>query len=344
MKLPITTLDRYLIRELVNAWLMALLVFVGFLLAAEVLGKGIELIFLLKAPVTDAVRWFLLALPNLIALSLPMSVLLAVVMTLGRMSRDYEILAAQALGIGFHRLTVPVALLSLLVAVLSLWLNAFVVPPTYAASDTILWRYRSATRGATSLRIVQPPKGPPRLILSADRFYPASGLMEKVDLWEMVKEEGQWRYLKAEKAYWRDDRWTFLNGSVQIILPKRPSLPAPFARLDLQARLPPPEQAADTKAQSPNRLDLIGLTAQIQQMKRWRVPDEYVREYAVEWHNRFSLALSCIVLALIGGPVALHLKRSGGLAIGVSVLLIVIYYIIWKVGGLLGQSAVLPPA
>ncbi len=339
----LTILDRYLITELAGSWLIGLAVFIGFLLAGEVLGKGIELVFLLKAPLMDAFRWFLLAIPNLISLSLPMSTLLAVVMTLGRMSRDHEIVAIQALGIPFQRLMIPIATLSLTISFLAFWLNAFIVPPTYGASDAILWRYRSLGQGAMALRIIYPPKGPPRLILNANRFHPSSGLMEGVDLWEAVTEKGEWRYLRATKGHWSNDRWEFFSGSVQIIVPDKPSLPAPFEKMSLQAPIPMPSEVTDVRAFNPNRLNLIALTVQISELKRWKMPDEYVREYAVEWHNRFSLPLSCFVLSLIGAPVALHLRRGGGLAVGVSVVLVLTYFILWKVGGMLGQSGALLP-
>ncbi|MFA0750453.1 MAG: hypothetical protein SLRJCFUN_000856 [Candidatus Fervidibacter sp.] len=339
-----TLLDRYLTRELTNAWLTGLAVFAGFLMVGEVFGKGIELLFLLKAPVRDVLRWFLLALPNLIALSLPMATLLSVVMTIGRMSHDLEIVAFLSLGISFRRLLLPIAGIGMGVSIFAFWLNAFVVPPTYGAADALLWRYRERGEGISREILIAQPPNDPRLVLGARRFNPQSGALEGVWLLERMERDER-LYIEAASARWVGNRVEFRDGFVQRIAPLgRPIMRQHFARLSRLVPLPPPKNfSGDSKQFAPNRLSLPELTLQIRLLQRWRVPREKIADYLVEWHNRFALSLSGLILAMLGAPIALQLRRGGGIAVGVSVILILLYYFTWNIGTLLAKAGTLSP-
>lgn len=336
-------LDRYLLRGLMSAWLTGLAVFVGFLMVGEVFRKGIELLFALGAPLPDVLRWSLLALPNLVAWSLPIATLFAAIMTIGRMSHDLEITAMLAVGISFVRLLLPIGVMAAGISMLSFWLNAFVVPPTYGAADALLWRYRAGGGAVTDLEFREPPKGPPRLIGGAERFNPKTNELQNVWLLEKT-DKGERVFLQAAKAKWHHDRWEFHEGFMQIISPDKPIAREHFDKLVRPTALSPPtELSSDRKRFAPNRLTLSELTAQIRRLKNWSTPEVIVNEYVVEWHNRFALALGCLILAMLGAPIALWLRRGGGIAIGISIVLFLVYYLVWNIGCQLGETGQLPP-
>ncbi len=336
-------LDRYLLRELANAWLTGLAVFVSFLMVGEVFRKGIELLFALGAPPSDVLRWSLLALPNLVAWSLPITTLFAAIMTIGRMSHDLETTAMSAAGISFGRLLLPIGVMAAGISVLSFLLNAFFAPPTYGAADSLLWRYRAGGGAVTDLEFREPSKGPPRLIGGAKRFNPKANELQNVWLLETT-DKGERVFLQAAKAKWHHDRWEFNDGFVQIISPDKPMARQRFEKLLRPTALRrPTELSADRKRFAPNRLNLLELTEQIRQLKNWSMPKVIVNEYVVEWHNRFSLALGCFILAMLGAPVALWLRRGGSVAIGISIVLFLLYYLVWNIGCQLSETGKLPP-
>ncbi|MCX7642452.1 MAG: LptF/LptG family permease, partial [Armatimonadetes bacterium] len=336
-----TILDRYILRELAGAWLIGLAVFSGFLIVGEVLRKSIELLFELRAPVGEVVRWVLLALPYIVVWSIPITTLFSVVMTIGRMSHDLEITALLASGISFRRLLVPIGGLSLLVSFISFWLNAFVVPPTYGAADALLWKYRERLGVTAGLFIAEPPKTP-RLILSADQFNPEKGELRNLWLLETT-DRGERVFLEAKRAFWKGNRWEFYEGFIQIITPDKPMLRERFEYLSRPTSLrPPAELSTDRKRLAPNRLTLTALSMEIERMRKWGVPREVIAEYVVEWHNRFAMSLGCFVLAMLGAPIALKLRRGGGIAVGVSVVFFLLYYLIWNIGCQLGEAGRVP--
>ncbi len=59
-------------------------------------------------------------------------------------------------------------------------------------------------------------------------------------------------------------------------------------------------------------------------------------KHGIEWHNKFTLSLACLVLFFIGAPLGAIIRKGGiGMPVVVSVVLFIIYYII----GMLGKKA-----
>lgn len=66
--------------------------------------------------------------------------------------------------------------------------------------------------------------------------------------------------------------------------------------------------------------------------------------YAVEIQKKFSLAAACIVLVLVGAPIALRFPNGGvGLVFGVSFFIFAIYYVGLIGGETLSDSGIIPP-
>jgi len=61
------------------------------------------------------------------------------------------------------------------------------------------------------------------------------------------------------------------------------------------------------------------------------IKSSYFRQidrYRVEIHKKYSIPFACIIFVLIGSPIAIRLGRSGmNMAIGLSILVFVVYYI-----------------
>ncbi len=120
-------LRRYIIKDLLSPFIFSLLViifilFVQFLLRAidRFLGKGIEPITILE--------YLFLNLAWIIALAVPMAVLIATLMTFGRLSEDNEITAMRAAGISFLKIIRPGLIFGTIVCLFLLYFNNFVLP------------------------------------------------------------------------------------------------------------------------------------------------------------------------------------------------------------------------
>jgi lipopolysaccharide export system permease protein len=121
------TVERYLLREVVQTWLAVTGVLVAILLAnqlSRVLGQAADNQYG-RQVVVELIT--LGAIMNL-SVIVPVGLLLAVVLTLGRMYHDSEIAALQACGYGPKRMLMPVFAFAVVIAIGLGWLTFFQVP------------------------------------------------------------------------------------------------------------------------------------------------------------------------------------------------------------------------
>jgi LPS export ABC transporter permease LptF/LPS export ABC transporter permease LptG len=105
-------LDRYVIREVVWPFVIGLLVFT-FMLIIPFLIEYAESFISKGVPVWVVVQAMGTLVPGVLALTIPMSLLLGLLVGFGRLSSDSEFVAMQACGVSLARLMQPVGLLSL---------------------------------------------------------------------------------------------------------------------------------------------------------------------------------------------------------------------------------------
>src|SRR5437588_9067179 len=119
-------LDRYIVREVFRHALLGLVVFT-FVFFVPQLVRVMALFVRHSGSGGQILKLFICILPGIFTFTIPMAVLIGVLLGLGRMSADSEIIALTALGIGRRRILVPVAVLALAgtlaTLVMTLWLG-----------------------------------------------------------------------------------------------------------------------------------------------------------------------------------------------------------------------------
>src|ERR1043165_4899039 len=120
-------IDRYVIRQMLPPILLGLLVFTFVLIIPQIkehaesfIAKGVSPGIVLTA--------MLLLVPQALALTIPMSLLLGLLIAFTRLSADREFVAMQACGMSLARLLRPVGLISILCAGATFYVWAIVVP------------------------------------------------------------------------------------------------------------------------------------------------------------------------------------------------------------------------
>ena len=92
------TLWRYIIAEILPPFFVGLLAFIFILLIVRIL-KLIDLVVTRGVPLVQVAKLLSLILPTFLELTVPMAFLLAILLGLGRLSHDQEILALKASGV-----------------------------------------------------------------------------------------------------------------------------------------------------------------------------------------------------------------------------------------------------
>src|SRR5580658_6978303 len=120
-------LDRYIVREVFRHALLGLAVFT-FVFFVPQLVRLMALFVRHTGSGWQILELFLCLFPGVFTFTLPMAVLVGVLLGLGRMSMDSEIIALTALGISRKRILVPVGVLAILGALLTFVMTAWLAP------------------------------------------------------------------------------------------------------------------------------------------------------------------------------------------------------------------------
>ncbi len=120
-------LTRYLLRAHVAPFLFALIALTSILLVNTV-ARQLENLAGKGLPASAFVEVFGLSVPHVVALTLPMAVLVAVLYTFSQLTAENEITAMKASGVNLLRLLVPVLGAGVLLAVFMVWFNDQVLP------------------------------------------------------------------------------------------------------------------------------------------------------------------------------------------------------------------------
>ena len=101
-------LDKYLLKQVIEMFIMGVLVFTSIIFASDTFITLIKQISMYGIPFKIAFLIIILHLPSVFVMTIPMGVLLATVMTLNSLSLSSEITVMRACGIGINRISKPI--------------------------------------------------------------------------------------------------------------------------------------------------------------------------------------------------------------------------------------------
>jgi lipopolysaccharide export system permease protein len=130
---------------------------------------------------------FILSVPFILAVIIPMAVLITVLYVFNRMAADNEVSAIKASGVSLFRLTVPVLVLASLVAVGLVWFNDNVLPDT---NHKLQLLSRSIGRKSPTFALKERTVNEVvkrKLFLQALRIDPETSSLEDVTIWDATR-------------------------------------------------------------------------------------------------------------------------------------------------------------
>src|SRR5258708_4359494 len=138
------TLDRYLIRESIGPFLLALGVFT-FVLQIRPMLEYAQFLLAKGVPVPTVGFLLLTLLPQALGITLPMAFLAGLLMAFGRLSGDRETVALLACGVNPVRLLRPVLMMAVAVGALTMYVMIDLVPDSNQKFREITARFMTET-------------------------------------------------------------------------------------------------------------------------------------------------------------------------------------------------------
>lgn len=129
--------DRYILKQLIDFFLLGVVVFTLIAFFSDTLLKFIREIQKYGIPFSTLLTMVGLQLPKSVALVLPASAFLAVLMVFNQLNNQFEIIAFRMNGISLWRLMVPPILLGLFCSVLAYSINDYMVPWCNVMTDNL---------------------------------------------------------------------------------------------------------------------------------------------------------------------------------------------------------------
>ncbi len=335
-----TTLDRYLIRQFVGPFLLAVggFVVIGMI---DILFTLVDLFINSSVSFFIVVRLLAYKVPAVMVLFFPMAVLFAVMLLMVRMAKDNEITVLRASGISTGRLLIPIISLCILATLIALFTNETLVPWSNKISDSLINQ---------SVNKTPPPdiaenvffKDQGSRYFYINKVHPKTGIMENVLVYEVS--EAYPRVTTAKTAHWDQKTWTLTQGYIQDYDDNgMVSYTSHFE--DMKINISRNLNSFYSDQKTPYEMDSRELKEQINTLQKGGVS---TKNLAVEYYMKSSLPGACLIFGLIGIAFCTWFVQSGkdwwGVVIAVctAVLSVGFYFFIVAVFRALGKSGIVP--
>jgi lipopolysaccharide export system permease protein len=145
------TFDRHLLREWLQILGLGLAATTGVLLLHVLYDKFSDLREL-DASWWEIWKYIAVTIPSFLAVVLPITLLISLLYTLGKLHRANEFTAMRNAGVGFMRLTAPIWVVAVLCCGLTWWLNNQIVPAAVEQSEALFDHLRFRHESKTTQR------------------------------------------------------------------------------------------------------------------------------------------------------------------------------------------------
>lgn len=349
-------LARYILKEFFPPFSIALICFTFILIFDDLfrltklfVQKGISPFYL--------VELVLYVMPATVVLSLPMAALVGILLALGRLATNNEIVAMKAHGVAFHHLMLPLIGVAAVLSLVDLALMDYALPRANLAYATLkrdIQRHHPAfvLEESTVMKELE-REGKLWMYESTDA---ESGRMQNVKIWDSIW-SGRPRFSHAQEGTlgFEDGRalLTLYDG-----LTYEPSTDNPdgfrvtrFQQQQLALQLTEDLERGEFQNQTPRSMSISQLTAYIERLESTlagsKNPDHTlsrIRFAQVEYHKKFSIPFACLAFGLMGVPLGLMVQRGGKMiGFGVGLAVILVYYLLLQIGQSTGLNGILSP-
>ncbi len=401
----------YVVKEFIPPFLLSAGIFTFVMLLDKLLDL-LDLIVSKGVPVRTVVEVFLLLLPSMVAVVVPMGVLAGVLMAVGRLESDLEITAMKASGISIFTLVLPLMAVAGLLAGLLVIFNNHVLPDANHMAKNLILDIGSMHPSAKitpgmfiddieNFRIIVEDKddltGELYHVVIHERI-PGSGIrtitavrgrMEPLSAnrFRLLLFRGQMHEPDAAGGYRKLDFETYTveisrpeesvhrdrdnRGDRELSAARMASMVDSLEKeaeilgdsLERSARSTILAIAGDTVLPSgrttflpPDTVDartwfnisrnhLARLSGDLRNLADRRASlMRNASRFRVEIHKKYSIPFACLVFVLLGVPLGLSTRKgNAGIALGVSLLVILVYYIFLIGGEHLADRRIIPP-
>jgi lipopolysaccharide export system permease protein len=330
-------LDAYLLRRIAAPLALVFVAFVGIFIIVDLFDRAHAFIDN-QVPLHVVLSYYVNYTPLVVVLTAPIAMLLATMLSVGRLSRRNEIMAMKGSGLSLYRILAPVFLLAAVLSVGSMVLGETLLPPA-TRRRLVIEETEIKKRPDQAVRLNVLSIEPDGTVFLARRFDTRKNTLEEVTIEEFDRALRPVMRLDAREARWSGDHWIYEDGQIREFSGGSESL-TPFATYETGRTEPTPDELR-TRRLKPEEMGYRELRTYIE---RLRASGNDPGDLAVQLRLKLAFPFVTLIMALLGAPLAAGARRSGfALSFAAALAISFIYYGLLQVGQVLGRQGMLPP-
>ena len=331
-------LDKYILKEFFKFFVITFLALIALFLIVDFFER-IRMFLSYNASIIQMASYFLFSIPIIISYILPPAILLTTLMTFSSLSKFNEITAMKANGINIYRITLPILILSSIVAVFYFYFSELITPASIQKTTYIkdvevkkqktpgffkqneIWYY--SDNAIYNFKMFDIDKNILRGV-TIDYLNPDFSLSSRID---------------AQSAEWKSDKWVFYNLLTTHFDEKN----NPVLEWSKEKIINVPEKPDDFKVMQKD-VEKMGYFELRKYIKKIQLEGYDAKEYIVNLYGKIAFPFVILIMVLIAVPFALRSERSGGVmqSIGLGIFIGFSYWIVHAFSMSLGKSEILP--
>ncbi len=332
----------YLFTEIISPFLASLLILGGILFFGQLL-PVFDLMVNFGITLPDFIRLTCYLVPNIFIFAVPMAAMLAVTICFSKLVNDNEMLALKAAGISLWRMLPPIIIFGICCTIITGYCATTLRPAGTIATKKLFFKI-AAEKFDRGIVPRQFSEGIKNIVIHVDQVDPETKKWHGIYIVDTRQADQPLTILAATGDFSGSQEKMLLsirleNGSIHQARGKTTQT-IQFGEYILNLPLEHPKfigkkNAAAFGKNAMNQKELL-------EEARKYAPDSTNRvKLLIEYHKRLALAWGCLILSILGLPLALGHQpgqRTAGVPLALSVF--IIYYVIFTAGKIMAESGI----
>ncbi len=338
-------INRYLLKEMMLPFVINLVFFTFVFLMTKILDIT-NLIVNYKISMFSVLLILLYSIPRFLSFVIPMSVMMAVLLTFIRLSNDKELVALKAGGVSIYGLIPPVLVFCVTGFVLSCLITVYGMPWGTVSMKELTFQVAASHADA----------GLKERTFN-DSFKDVMLYINKIDLKKKILKDVFIEDKRSQnivstvmapkgRMFAEPDKLVFhlklYQGTInQVNIENRSAHSINFDSYDVNLDV---KKTLTASKDGPKDEDEMSFGDLKKYLKSFSQQNEQYYTALIELHKKFSIPFACFALGILAVPLGIQsesAKRSTGLGLGMVFFLI--YYIMLSAGSVFGETGVYPP-
>jgi lipopolysaccharide export system permease protein len=310
--------DRYITRNFLQAYFYCIVGFISIWLIFD-LSDSISTFLDQHVGLRRVLEFYATQVPQILVILLPVSLLLALLFVLGRMSRANEIVSMLTAGISLIRVLAPLFLLGILTTAICFALNYSVAPHAEMARK-LFFAPDKSTAGLEG-QIFRNRRDARTWFIQ--RLRANSNVFDNVEVLQQDAADQITTAFLAERAEFQPGENTWILSQAKVVHYDDAG--------NITSEQIEPNLVVRHWSETPYRLRSANMRAELMSLPELRdyltfnadFPEALLAPFRTHYHYRIALPWTCLVVALIAAPLGVGFSRRGVLtSVATAILLI----------------------